>query len=597
MSPARTIHGGLPVLTVLMGLVLGGAGLKTALAQDVGTISLRDATAGSGIDTGAGAVGVSTFDFNDDGLDDITFARRDVAPALLRNNGDGTFTDVTASSGITSTGMMMQPIWVDVNRDALPDLFMGMSAMGTNALWLNQGDGTFQDVAETWGMDLRARVGAATFGDFSGDGYPDLFIGVENGYDLLYRNVDGTGFEDVSEAFGVQGDPFSIPMQATWVDVDEDGDVDLFVTHDEDVPNFLYMNQDGVSFAESAAAWGIREIGAGNSMGVAWGDPDMDGDLDVYVTRIGIAGFYRFNRATGRFFDEATPWRVAQNGVGWGTYFVDLDNDMDEDLVAVHSQTAGFPPPVLFVNQTVGEGPFFDPVLEAGDFDFIISDLGLAVGDFNDDGRPDVITGNSRGEHRLLLNETTPAGNWMSVELRESDAIPGAMGARLELDVDGRTLVRVLQAGDGYVSQNSTRVHFGLGSAESADDLRVRWPDGSWQSFGALAANSRHVIQDGSVVTTVESMEQPENQRQLERDQVQIWPNPAAGQLRIAADLTGGQGGELILRDLHGRIVLRQRVRSGSVRETLDVSGLAGGVYLITLHASGSTLRQMVVVQ
>ncbi|MDE2997094.1 MAG: VCBS repeat-containing protein, partial [Bacteroidota bacterium] len=365
----------------------------TASGQEVSSISFRDATEGSGIDTGIGAAGVSSFDFDDDGLDDITLARRDAPPALLRNNGDGTFTDVTADTGISTSGTMITAIWADVNRDGRPDLFLGTSGIGLNSLWLNRGDGTFEDVAEAWGIGLRRRLGAATFGDFDGDTYPDLFLGVENGLDLLYRNVSGTGFEDVSQAYGIMGEPFSIPMQATWIDVDEDGDLDLFVTHDEDVVNFLYINEGGTTFVERAAAWGIREIGAGNSMGVAWGDPDLDGDLDAYVTRIGIAGFYVFDRQLNRFYDEATPWRVAQNGVGWGTYFADLDNDGDEDLAAVHSQTAGFIPPVLFINQ----GSFFDPILEAGAFNYRVSDMGLAVGDFNDDALPDLIIGNTRG--------------------------------------------------------------------------------------------------------------------------------------------------------------------------------------------------------
>jgi len=556
-------------------LLVGGLGVATSAAQS--RITFEDATAGSGIDTAVGGVGVSTFDFNDDGYDDITIARSDAPPALLQNNGDATFTDVTAAMGITSIGTMIVPVWVDVNRDALPDLFLGQASMGSNALWLNQGDGTFVDVAADWGLDTRARVGAVSFGDFSGDGYPDLFMGVENGYDLLYRNVDGTGFEDVTEAFGATGEPFSIPMQPTWIDIDEDGDRDLFVTHDEDEPNFLYINHGGASFVEDAAGWGIHDVGVGNSMGVAWGDPDLDGDMDAYVTRIGIAGLYVFDERINRYVDQATQWRVTLNGVGWGTYFADLDNDGDEDLPLVHSSPApGVDPPTLFENVRT----WFDPVYEAGDFKTERSDMGLAVGDFNADGRQDLIVTNTRGVHRLLLNTTPDTGNWVTIRLLEADANPGAIGARLELDVAGETLVRVLHAGDGYNGQNTYRVHFGLGDATMADALRVRWPDGRWESFGALAANGRYQIRDGGVDTNTESM-QPVV-RGLE-----VWPNPSDGAVTIRSE-----GGTMAVRDMLGRTVQTFRVMSGAQR--LELAGLPAGVYAVEVISLTGARRSLI---
>lgn len=579
MASEMLFRGLFPKAACVAMLLIPALQAGTVLAQSA--ISFRDATAQSGINTSIGGIGVSTFDFNDDGFDDLTLALRDAPPALLRNNGDATFTDVTAEAGITSIGIMIAPVWVDVNRDGLPDLFMGQASMGANALWLNQGDGTFVEVAEAWGLDTRARVGAVTFGDFSGDGYPDLFMGVENGFDLLYRNTNGTGFEDVTQAFGVMGEPFSIPMQPTWIDIDGDGDRDLFVTHDEDEPNFLYINDGGMSFTENAAAWGIREIGAGNSMGVAWGDPDLDGDMDAYVTRIAVAGFYVFDQNINRFVDQATRWRVALNGVGWGTYFADLDNDGDEDLPLVHSSPApGFQPPVLFENVRT----WFDPVYEAGDFVMERSDMGLAVGDFNADGRQDLIVVNTRGVHRLLLNETPDTGNWITVRLLESDSNPGAIGARLELDVAGQTLVRVLHAGDGYNGQNTYRVHFGLGSETRADALRVQWPDGSWESFGELEANSRYQVLNGSVLTHVE---QPA--ALPARSRMDVWPNPAEDQVSFRLDSGLSSQHRYVVKDMLGRVLLEGAVRG--VQGRIQLEGLPTGVYALTVQNGSNTER------
>ena len=156
MSP--TIRRGLAYCFIAASFVVS---TSPGYAQDAADIVFTNHVLGSGLDLSAGGTGVSAFDFNDDGLDDITIARRDAPPALLVNNGDGTFTDVALASGITSTGNILVPIWVDVNRDALPDLFLGQASMGANALWLNQGDGTFSEVAADWGINTTARTGTA----------------------------------------------------------------------------------------------------------------------------------------------------------------------------------------------------------------------------------------------------------------------------------------------------------------------------------------------------------------------------------------------------------------------------------------------------
>lgn len=573
------------IMTLMMAIPVSGQS----------AISFVDVTEASGVDTTIAGMGVSTFDFNADGYDDISIARRDAPPAILQNNGDATFTDVTKQFGITSVGNMAAIVWIDVNRDALPDLFIGQAAMGRNFLWLNQGDGTFVDVVEDWGIEVRARVGGISFDDFSGDGYPDLFMGVENGFDLLYLNDGGTGFIDVSDDYGVGGEPFSIPMQPTWIDVDEDGDRDLFVTHDEFEPNFLYINEGGTSFVERAALWGIREVGEGNSMGVAWGDPDMDGDLDAYVTRIGVAGLYVYDQRVNRFFDQATQWRVTLNGVGWGTYFIDLDNDMDEDLPLVHSSTAGFPPPTLFENQRT----WFDPVYEAGDFQFERSDTGLAVGDFNADGRPDLIVVNQRGFHRVLLNDTPDTGNWLTVRLEEPDAYPAGIGSRLELVVGGETLVRAVQAGDGYLSQNTYRVHFGLGTETLADTLRVRWPDGGWEEFHDLESGHHYVVGRGSLSTSLPSSSESRPAEIAESPALDAWPNPARGAVTIeGVGLRPGQH-SLTVRDLLGRVVLRREevVASDGFRQRIDLATLPAGVYLIQLSDGYHARRTLFVRQ
>jgi len=577
MSP--TIRRGLAYCFIAASFVVS---TSPGYAQDVADIVFTNHVLGSGLDLSAGGTGVSAFDFNDDGLDDITIARRDAPPALLVNNGDGTFTDVALASGITSTGNILVPIWVDVNRDALPDLFLGQASMGANALWLNQGDGTFSEVAADWGINTTARTGTAVFGDFSGDGFPDLFMGVDGKPDLLYRSVEGKGFEDVSDAFGIGGDPGWFAMQATFLDVDFDGDQDLFVTHDEEVYNRFYINQDGTTFEDRAQELNIREVGEGNSMGVAWGDPDQDGDLDVYVTRIRVAGFYVWDAVTQRYSDKATQYRVAPNGVGWGVSFVDLDNDMDEDLVMVSSAASGFVPPTMFTNL----GPWFQPIQEAGDFQFVLSDLGLAVGDFDLDGRQDLVIANSRGQHRLMINETLTTGNWLTVELREPDSLPAGVGARLELDVGDKTLLRLVHGGDGYNGQNSSRLHFGLGGEVEAAELRVFWPDGTIQVVQGLKAGNRYRVLKGAQSTSTSAHDHPLQplNPSFDADTVALWPNPVSTVLSIRMREHVGKQVSIQIVDILGRVVLRDAISSdGQAR--IDIQALPAGVYFVQIES------------
>ncbi|GMQ83069.1 MAG: hypothetical protein BMS9Abin05_2547 [Rhodothermia bacterium] len=438
------------------------------------SLRLIDISLSAGIQTDARGTGISAFDFDRDGWDDITIALKDRAPALFRNNQDGTFTDVAAQYGITGDSSLVIPIWADINNDGLPDLFLGHRLEGKNTLWLNQGGGSFTDVTDAFGVESSISLGSAAFGDVDGDGFIDLFLAVRGGLDVLYQNVDGTHFQDVSELAGIQGGdnvPHNLDSwQSVWTDYDRDGDVDLFAVRDFNSFTRLHVNDGTFPMLDVAADANIAFNGFGFSMGMAWGDINGDGWQDAYITRIQLGRLY-LNDGRGVFSDVATERGAGRNGVSWGVIFSDFESDGDDDLFIVSDRSWQRTASILYTN----EDGFFTETSQSTGIPFDFFAQGLASGDFNNDGLMDFVVSSINGDHRVLINDTIDAGNWVQVSLKGTLQNSLAIGSRVEIDAGGRTFVRSVSGGDSFCSQSSGVLHFGVGDATMIDELRVYW--------------------------------------------------------------------------------------------------------------------------
>lgn len=523
-------------------LLGGGAGLAVALGagrvaaarkpDPVLVPAFSDRTAAAGITfhhrpierADAIQAGVAFLDFDGDGRPDIFLTNSGGPNALYRNNGNGTFTDVAAAAGVADPdGISIGVACADYDNDGRCDLLVTRLGGGVR-LYRNRGDGTFADVTEAAGLaEPGGHPASAAWADVDGDGFLDLYVTYwldsippdladstrmeselrqeytarSRGHKLYRNNGDGT-FSDATGLLGAV--PPAPGLAVGFVDYDDDGRPDLYVVNDMGKyvqPNKLFHN-DGSRFVEVGEQAGVDARLFG--MGVAFGDYDGDGRLDVYATNMGANALFR-NLGGGKFAPAANRAGVGrgtvrgENSVGWGTAFLDVDNDGHLDLYFVAGVVYPMPPVdgkfqpdqpnALFHNR--GDGTFRD-VSKITRTDHTGCARGLAVADFDGDGFLDLLIANY-GQPPALLKNNGNANRWLQVRLVGTTSNRDGIGARLTLTAGGRQQVREVASGTSFLSQSSLVQHFGLGKLERAEALEVRWPSGRVQRVEEVTTN------------------------------------------------------------------------------------------------------------
>ena len=469
--------------------------------------------------------GVAVLDFDGDGWDDIYICNGAGAPnALLRNQRNGTFTDVAARAGVEARGYSMGVAAADFDNDGYTDLFV--TGVRSNHLFRNRGDGTFEELP--FPQDGRWTVAAAWF-DYDNDGLLDLFVVRYVAWDeatepycgtrefrqychpkeygplpnALYRNLGGGRFRDVSAAAGIAAH-VGKGMGVALGDSNGDGRLDIVVANDT-MPNFLFRNRGDGTFEETALAAGVafNENGvAVSSMGVEFSDYDNDGREDLFVTAISNETFALFrNLGAGRFADVTLASGLARATLpwtGWSNVMADFNNDGWKDLFSANGNaldnaelSSGRQSKQQNLLLTNGRGSFTGRALAGDAFH-----RGLARGDFDRDGRIDLVVTRLNQPAQVLWNRTEAAGNWIEFELAGTKSNRDAIGAWVEVETpDGKQWDRV--AGwSGYGCSSSRALHFGLGKSEQATRIHVRWPAGSTTDLRNVAAGKIHRIRE-----------------------------------------------------------------------------------------------------
>ncbi|MFZ4621066.1 MAG: FG-GAP-like repeat-containing protein [Bacteroidota bacterium] len=548
--------------------------------------------------------GVSVVDYNSDGWDDIFISNisqhytNDTSfCTLLKNNQDGTFTNVTVSAGLRIFGSFKSGIFGDINNDGYPDLFLGESyRAGRCHLMLNNKNGTFKDLGNECGIDFSSTVATAAFGDYDNDGKLDLFLATEYpDYDILYHNTshgDTISFSNVSSAAGIEGFTSTAAMQATFIDIDHDGDLDLYAVHDGFLPSSLYRNNGDGTFTDISGVSGLYDYGVGNSMGLYWKDYDFDGWEEVYVSRIGKGGLYK-RQPDGKYLNIAESSGAEFNGMTWGIVWEDLDNDGDDDLMMVNTYGYNGTKSFYYENEN---GYYTDKALAYG-VNYAYSFYGLAYGDFNNDGYLDVVAAASDGFNKLLFNNKNKPGNWVKLSLTGTSVNRMAVGVTVRAVTGTKVQRRTVTAGNSYTSQMASWLHFGLGKISTIDTLQIFWSGKMTQTFTNVAVNKSYRLTEGNTLVT--SVQGGEKQTlPLTCSLEQNYPNPFNPTTSIKYQLS--MSGNVVLKvyDIIGKEVLvlvNERKEAGAYSVVFNAATLTSGIYFYRLQTDGVTLSKKMV--
>jgi len=424
--------------------------------------------------------GVSFADFDNDGDEDIFIVSHDGPPgALFQNNGDGTFTNITNSAGLSETANE-GGVFGDYDNDGLLDLYVSNEGP-PNFLFRNNGDETFTDVSDGSGANISGAAISSPFGDYNNDGLVDMYVVNLSGSNVLLRNNGDGTFTDVTGAAGVGNTGSGIT--AVWSDFDLDGKLDLYVANQD--ANVLYQNNGLGTFTDITALAGVGTDAT--SEGTASGDFDNDGDFDIYVANNGSDDILYQNNGDGTFTNISGAAGISNPSASLGVAFGDLDYDGWLDIFVVNSGNNN----VLYHNN--GDGTFTDISASAGIEDPDGQGQGTAFGDIDNDGDLDIFVTNLNLQNRLYRNEGN-SNNWLNVNLNGTVSNRFGIGVRVGVKSAGVWQSREVDGGSGFSSQNSIPLEFGLGASTVVDSVVVYWSSGLTSTVTQPAINGSIAI-------------------------------------------------------------------------------------------------------
>jgi len=526
-----------------------------------------------GIDYSTGSTnmgnGVSFYDFDNDGWDDLTFASEDGKNIKFFKNKNGIFSSV--SLNITSVNYETRQVnWVDIDNDGDKDLFI-TSNTNRNILFENTGTLNFKEITTSAGLPTdNLFTYGASWGDYNNDGFLDVFIAnrdinlLTQTPNYLFKNNGNNTFTDVSLSAGIDRLEH-LSFCSAFFDFNNDGLQDIYISNDKAIsPNQLYKNNGDNTFTEVGSLTGTNlKI---NAMTVTIGDFNNDGWFDIYVTDLLKSILFR-NNGDETFTDVALSSGTKFNSVGWGSVFLDADNDKDLDLYVSGS---------YFNDPNFASSSFYENL---NDGTFVIpSDAGFAndqgyshsnaIGDINNDGLPDFVVTNTNNQNVVVWqNKNTENNHWLKVDLEGTVSNKDGIGSLIEISINGKKQFRYTHCGEGYLSQNSSTEFFGLGTSTLIDYVKVKWLSGKEDVFNDVTSNQKIHIVEGTALLSI-----PKSENII----VSASPNPVIDNLFIRSKIP--------VNNIRIYNILQQLVYSNTdfiFDESIKFSAFESGVYFL----------------
>ena len=531
--------------------------------------------------------GISFFDFNRDGWDDITVSSEAGDPVRFFKNNVGTFSEITFDflDPLFETKTVQ---WVDFDNDGDYDLFV-TSNIESNRLYRNNGSMQLEDITISAGLDILGNYNfGGSWGDYNNDGWLDLFIcsrgdfSGENSNYLFKNNGNGT-FIDVNSTAGIYTEEY-LSLCAAFFDYNNDGWQDIYIANDKyDIPNLMYKNNGDGTFMEVGEETGTNV--SMESMSTTIGDYNKDGWLDIYIANTINGNVFYKNNGDGTFTDIASENGTLFESLAWGSVFLDAENDTDLDLY-VSGELDGatsFLPSAFYEND--GTGNFSIPFSAGFDNDTARS-FSNAMGDINNDGYPDMIVLNYE-PHDIFIwnNHSTQNNNWIKIKLEGVESNKQGIGSWIEISVNGNKQYNYTLCGEGYLGQNSAYEFFGIGESSVIDYIKVTWLSGAVDIIENPVINSHITIIEGGILSL--------NDGSNLDNKLLIYPNP--GKIFSININNHINNIDLNVTDMTGKIVLKKELTVNDTK--VDMSQFSNGIYLFTLIDGRTIITRKIIVK
>ncbi|WP_431157505.1 FG-GAP-like repeat-containing protein [Winogradskyella poriferorum] len=512
--------------------------------------------------------GISFFDYDNDGWDDISIATANGDPIRFFKNINGNY--IEQSLNIPNNNWKNKQInWVDIDNDGDNDLFV-TSDNQINRLFENSGNMVMTDITSSSGMLNEVLITyGASWGDYNNDGYLDVFLSNRDTLipNVLYKNNGNNTFTIVNNEVGLINTG-TLSFCSAFIDYNKDGYQDIYVANDKvQYPNTMYKNNGDGTFTEVGALTGT-DITI-DAMSVTVEDFDSDGWTDIYVTNDVVGNVFLKNNGDGTFSNIATSTNTTMNSVAWGAVFLDAENDGDLDLYvsAEHDgSVTGYLSSAFYNN----EGDQFDLDNTAVPDDYAIS-YSNAIGDVDNDGLAEVIVNNINHNNIFLWkNNTSSIANWLKVKLEGTISNRNGIGSLIEISVDGEKQFRYTCLGEGYLSQNSASEIFGLGEASVIDYVKVNWLSGIEDVYYDIPINQSLKIVEGSSLSI----------NDYSNSKFKIYPNPANDILHLTLEENDFS---IKIFNLLGSEIRDYQTNVNN--KTVDISNIKIGVYIIKIFS------------